>query len=581
MTEFHEGDNDYKESLLNKEGNPEASTENSVKNSNSNKQNGCEPVNDLNSQREEGKQDTDNYTTEFLEEEDMCLDVKDDLHKKSSVNYKEIEEIISQNKEVDIPSKDLLWETLSLAVPTTLFFLCLFLQQTINLVFISSQYKDQEKDEAIDAIGISHLYVNCTLISIVIGILAGFEILGGNAWGSKNYRLLGVYYHRAFIVGLVLCVIIVTIHYFTAVTVLSLFNLTERTLDFVSQYIKIIIFIAFFDMQFSLNHRYINIIGKSYMNLVILLVALALHPLWCYIFIVKMELKIVGAGISLLISQIINSLLGSYYIYIIKPVPQSIFWFHKSSFCLKGLSKYFKIALPTAFLQCAEWWSFEILSVIALWCSQDDYTSIIIVNNIYMIVYTIVLGNLVATSIIVSKYVSAGKERVVRKLVKIILIESTLVALVASGLIAIFRREVLSLFKSEGIVFEKSMNTVLYWYVAATVFDSLQSIFCSIARGLRLHVQASVIAFINCYIFWDGSAIIFGKMLGFGVLGVFSSVAVGCMVSSVVYVWLLCRYDLEERIRHTQLCLHHDSKEIKERKDSIATKQKKSEHELI
>lgn len=487
--------------------------------------------------------------------------------KEEDLSEDHLKELIIANKNLDKPTKELLKEIFAVSIPTTLFFLCLFLQQTINLIFISRKFEGKERDDITDAIGITHLYINCTVVSVVVGLLSGFEILGGNAYGVKNYYLLGVYYQRAQIISFFFALIIIIIHYFTAVTVLSFFGLTESILGHIDSYIKITMFIGFFEMQFSLNYRYNNIIDKAYVNLIILLGTILLHPLWCYIFIDVMDLKITGAGISILLSQGINVLCGCIYIYIIRPIPKSVFFFNKDSLCISGMISYLKLGLPSAFLMCAEWWSYEFLALICLWIDygkekKPNYTSFVLVNNIYSNVYALVIGYMMAGSILISKYISEAKERIAKKLISLILICCILTTSLFTVLMTIFRVDIIKLIRSNedessNEVFEKAKASIML-SIFVCVGDSIQSILCAVCRGMRLQTQATVIAFINFYIFCDVDAIIFGKILNKGVIGVWIGVSIGFSIACVTYTVLLLQYKISDRILITLKSLRKD-----------------------
>jgi len=82
-------------------------------------------------------------------------------------------------------------------------------------------------------------------------------------------------------------------------------------------------------------------VKKSFINILILIFTLALHPLWCYIFINIFDLGVKGGAISLLISQFLNAFLGSIYIIWWTPYPDSIFFFNKKSF--KKWGEYLRI----------------------------------------------------------------------------------------------------------------------------------------------------------------------------------------------------------------------------------------------
>ena len=142
------------------------------------------------------------------------------------------------------------------------------------------------------------------------------------------------------------------------------------------------------------------------MNFVCLLVSLILHPLWCFLVMVQFGYIIEEAAVALVISQLINSILGSIYLYLINPLPESIFCFNRNSF--RGYWEYLKISIPSAFLLCVELWAFEILSIIAVSIGQTDFTINIFLCNISVNLLTITIGFGANTGILVGREFGKG-----------------------------------------------------------------------------------------------------------------------------------------------------------------------------
>ena len=89
--------------------------------------------------------------------------------------------------------KEIVIEFGTIVYPLILFFFCLFSYGPINLYFISKTYKDPDM---INAIGISNLYVNISTEIIITAISGALETLASNAYGVKNYKLMGIYFDR-------------------------------------------------------------------------------------------------------------------------------------------------------------------------------------------------------------------------------------------------------------------------------------------------------------------------------------------------------------------------------------------------
>ena len=71
-------------------------------------------------------------------------------------------------KPSELPFFPFIYKMFSIAFPGMFFYLTLLLLQTVNLAFIGQKYND---DDMINAIGISNLYLNCTLMSIYESII--------------------------------------------------------------------------------------------------------------------------------------------------------------------------------------------------------------------------------------------------------------------------------------------------------------------------------------------------------------------------------------------------------------------------
>ena len=201
----------------------------------------------------------------------------------------------------------------SIAVPVVFFYLASLLQQTTNLQFIGNVYDNKSM---IESIGLVNVYLNCTLMSFYSGLIAGIETLCSNALAAKRYKLLGYYFQRARIVSYSVTTFLALFHWITIRFILKAFKMNAEVTRYIYIYIFIFNFIrygchycyanlvfVFFDVQTASTMRLNNVIGKSYINLIVLLISLVFHPLWNYIFVVLMDLDVIGSAISYVITK--------------------------------------------------------------------------------------------------------------------------------------------------------------------------------------------------------------------------------------------------------------------------------------
>ena len=466
---------------------------------------------------------------------------------------------VSGIKVSSITIKQCLKEISVLAFPTILFFACLFLQQTICLAFIGNKYKGQEKF-IIDGIGITNLYINCCVFSIALGLISGMETLCSNAFGVKNYYLMGVYMHRARLVAIIFVIVITTFNYFYAIKILSLFNINANVLHYSQRYITASLYYVVIDVFFSVNFRYLNIIDKSHVNLIILFISICLHPLWCWIFIFELEYDALGCGISMIISQSINMILTSLYIHLWNPCPES--YFCLNSDCFRGWWSYLKFTLPSLFLGCAEWWAFEIQSIIAINISELDYAVHIIISSLAGILYTISLGFGLAATILIAKNITETNTYDTKKMALTIFIFGNIVSFMASSIYVILGSNLVRLFVNENEEFIKKATPIVYILFFQQIFDLSQTIIAYIYRGLGKQLLASIVAFINFYIIQTSLSILLGIVFGFGVQGMWVGQLIGSSLSLTTYIICFKFIDFEVVRKETNDRLNNDQSNL-------------------
>lgn len=467
-------------------------------------------------------------------------------------------ELTDTNNQITIFNYRKIKEILLLVLPTLLFFLSIFLLQTINFSFVGHYTKDTtQKQNTLDAIGITHIYVNCSIISIIQGLISGLDTLGSNAFGANKYKLLGYYFQRSQIICYSLLLVFLIFHYFFAIKILIWLNVKDGIVFYIKKYLPLCLLFAFFDIQFSFNFRYINIIEKSHYNLIFLLITLLFHPLWCYLFINVCDLGIEGAALSLTLSQFLNCCMGTIYIYIIKPLPQSIFMFNKYSF--RGWKSYLAISIPSAFLLCTEWWAFEIIAIIAATLSQDNFTVHIFATNFIYNFYTISFGFGFCISILVGREFGKGDVKSTRQYFILCYLFGVCIILISSLGIFFLRDAIFNLLVDDKTLIEKAREVLLLISILL-IFDFSQFFLCSFLKGLGKQWIATIITIIVCYGIEITLAVIFSKVLDLGVFGIWLGIAIGVVISTILYFLVYLRLDYNKILIETQNRLELDHK---------------------
>jgi MATE family multidrug resistance protein len=425
------------------------------------------------------------------------------------------------------------------ALPTILFYGTLFGMQSINLIFISHSSDQSKITEVLNGMGISHLFVNCLLLSISTGIVSGFGTLGAKAYGAKMYYLMGLYLHRAQITGFILTLSLIIFFYFYALKIISLMGVESEVLVHIKEYLRIMMIYVIFEVQFWLNMQYLNIINKSHIIYIIFFTTLVFHPIMCYYLIIYHDLGLKAAGLSLIVSQMLNSLQGSIYIYVFRPLPESIFFFNIDSF--KGLWNYLKVAFPMTIILCADVWEYEIMSIVALWISKTDYTIHIILANFVLLTWSLSSGLATTSTIITGREICRTGVKTLKKYILIFFIFSILLMIILDIIILSLKKHILLMYVNiESILLIGEQIIPLICIM--NIFSTVQFVLSGICRGIGKEFLASTISIPLYVIVLTCLACLFGKWMGWGVYGIWFAIMLNDILSTLTFSFFIFFY---------------------------------------
>jgi MATE family multidrug resistance protein len=464
----------------------------------------------------------------------------------------------NKDKEENFDMKKAFWKIGEMAFPSILFYAGMTFHHSINMMFVGSHYTGEENTNAINALGLGYIYVNCLGLALVVGLTSGIDVFCSNCWGVKNLRLFAVYFQRAQIIAVVLTIAVILFHYFTCSYVLSLFNIEKSILDMTIKFIRVQLIVILFEMHFFLNYRLFNIIGKTHLSVVFLIGGLLLHPLWCWIFISKLELGITGAAVSLIITNFLEVIFGIIYIYIGDPIGVPLLAYSEDSF--REWWDYLKLTLPATFLFFAKFVGFECLAVIAIYIGKLDYTAYVLLNNIYLLLTSINLSFGYATTIITSKYICTNSIEFLKKYWKFNYIMGISFVTTFTIIIVLLRKIILRAFIADEVVINKAAP-IMILFLAISFLDYTQNTYLCIYRGLRKHMIALPIVLFNLFIIQTSYAYCFGYLLKLGTLGVFLGTLFGMLFMIIFFITIWYYFDLNKIKEETILSVKEaDSK---------------------
>ncbi|XP_042011403.1 protein DETOXIFICATION 27-like isoform X1 [Salvia splendens] len=376
--------------------------------------------------------------------------------------------------------------------------------------------------------------VTTVIISITFGFLLGMasvlEMLCGQAYGGKQYRLLGIYLQRSWVVL-----------FLSSIALLPLFIFLEPMLKLVGQpaplaelagqvALWLIPMHLSFAFQFTLT-RFLQCQLKTCVVAWVCGAVLALHVVISWIFVYNLRVGIVGIALTLDFSWWM-SVVGMFIYSVCGWCPTSWTGFSREAF--NDLWDFFKLSLASGVMLALENFYFRMLVLVSsIKGTEVAVDALSICMSFYGWESMIPMGLYAATGIRVACEIGAGNENSAKLAAKVSVFNSLLIGFLFFGIIMAFPDKIAMIFVSSSSVI--SMVEELASLLAITIlFNCIQPILSGVAVGSGWQVFVAYINIGSYYIVGVPLGIFLGWYLHFGVEGIWVGMICGTIVQTLI-----------------------------------------------
>ncbi|MCO5603639.1 hypothetical protein L7F22_057790 [Adiantum nelumboides] len=362
---------------------------------------------------------------------------------------------------------------------------------------------------ALSSSSVATSVANVTGMCVMMGMASSLETLCGQAFGAKQYRLIGLYLQTGLIVLNILAVFLSFIYGYMG-EILILLGQDEQISLEAGKYAKFLIPTLFAHASSQTLIRFLQTQSLVYPMLVCSGVAAAIHVPLCWFLVYKTSLGFTGAALSTSIGNWINVILLYGYIIFSPACARARAPVSRQS--LKYMGSFLKLALPSAAMLCLEWWCYEILVLLSglLPNPQLQTSTLSICLNFANTTFQIPFGLAATVSTRVSNELGANRPQAAYRAV---LVGETLIqsqALIVSILVLSFHSVLGHVFSGDGEVIE-AVAEMLKLLAISSFLDSNQAVLSGIARGCGWQTLGAFINLSSFYIV----ALPVGACLGF------------------------------------------------------------------
>ncbi|RDX99661.1 Protein DETOXIFICATION 9, partial [Mucuna pruriens] len=390
-----------------------------------------------------------------------------------------------------------------------------FLLQVVSLMMAG--HLDQL---SLAGVALATSFADVTGFSILMGMTGALETQCGQSFGAEQFHKLGNY---------VVCAIVSLI--LTSVPISIIWIFMDKLLFFLGQdhaislvagkYCIWLIPALFGYAVLQALIRYFQTQSLIFPMLVISVIVLVLHIPICWVLVFELRLGQNGAALSIGISYWLTVIL-------------LIVYAKYSPACQKT-----KIAVGSNALRSSkdsEWWSFELLVILAgLLPNPKLETSILL--NICNLHYFITYGIGAAISTRVSNELGAGKPQAAREAICAVLVLALIDAIILSSALFFFRH-VLGFAFSNDMEVVHSVATIIPLLCLSVSVDAFLGVLCGIVRGSGWQHIGAIANLVAYYGVGIPAALLFGFGLNFNGRGLWIGILTGSTLQTIILALL-------------------------------------------
>ncbi|XP_031395162.1 protein DETOXIFICATION 25-like isoform X2 [Punica granatum] len=381
---------------------------------------------------------------------------------------------------------------------------------------------------------------------IILGMSSATETLCGQAFGAKQYHMLGIYLQRSWIINIITVTILVPIFICTA-AIFKLLGEDDLIADSAGYIARWFIPILYY---FIFSFTILSFLQSQLKNIVIAWlssISFLLHVLLSWIFVTVLNWGIPGAMSAMIVASWFVVIGGFVYIF---GGWCSNTWKGFSLAAFADLWPVIKLSVSSGVMICLELWYTAILVLLAGYMKNATVaiSAFSICLNISAWAFTIFLGFLIGASVRISNELGRGNAKAAKFSIKVILITSINIGVFFWILCLVFGRQIAYIFTSkEDIADEVASLSVLLAFTI--LLYSVQSVLLGAAIGAGTQ---SMVAYVNIgcyYVIGVPLGVVLGYVANLQVRGIWIGMTIGIAVQTLILGFITYRTNWDEQHR--------------------------------
>nr|QBM79463.1 MATE33 [Rehmannia glutinosa] len=381
---------------------------------------------------------------------------------------------------------------------------------------------------------------------LMLGMGSAVETLCGQAYGAKQYYMLGIYVQRSTVLLMATGIPLMFIYIFSK-PILLLLGQTERMASAASLFVyglipQIFAYAANFALQKFLQAQ--SIVNPSaYISAGTLVVHIFFTWLALYVF----GWGLLGAALVLSLSWWI--IVVGQFVYVVTSERCKETWTGFSLMAFSGLWDFFKLSAASAVMLCLETWYFQVLILVAGLLPHPEVAldALSISGAVLGWVFMVSVGFNAAVSIRVSNELGAKHPKSAAFSVVVSTATSLIISLLFAIATLVFRHQMSYIFTS-GEVVSDAVSDLAPLLAIAILLNGIQPVLSGVAVGCGWQ---AFVAYVNVgcyYVVGVPLGVLLGFTFNLGVKGIYTGMIGGTLMQTIILIWATVRTDWNKEV---------------------------------
>ncbi|KAG0544074.1 hypothetical protein BDA96_02G243600 [Sorghum bicolor] len=412
-----------------------------------------------------------------------------------------------------------------------------------GMTVVSQAFAGHIGDLELAAFSIATTVISGLSFGFFVGMASAMETLCGQAYGAKQYHMMGIYLQRSWLILLSFAVLLTPTYIFSEQLLTALGQPAElsRQAGLVSLYMLPLHFV--YAIVLPLN-KFLQCQRKNWVAAVTTAAAFPVHVVATWLLVRCFRLGVFGAAMALTLSWALATVgLLSYALG--GGCPETWRGFSASAFV--DLKDFIKLSAASGVMLCLENWYYRILVFLTGYVKNaelavDALSICISYAGWEMMIH---LGFLAGTGVRVANELGAANGARARFATIVSMTTSFLISLFISLLILIFHDKLGMIFSSSQAVID-AVDNISFLLALTILLNGIQPVLSGVAVGSGWQALVAYVNIGSYYLIGVPFGFLLGWGLHYGVQGIWVGMIVGTMVQTLILAYITLRCDWNE-----------------------------------